>query len=191
MGLPLYFQYNKEEQVRRGCVTVYAATLDSGCAIPRVTSAARVKGPTKANFAKFFDIFVPLLWLINVSPHSLFNYDKMDLTVIQHKVCKVISLKGKQRVSLSSADRDSLATIVTCMNATVTYVPHLLVFPRRNMKAELLESAPPGSVAACHKAGWIQKQSFMQWFKHFVRFVKLSKNDPVTDTGWSLFSFKE
>jgi hypothetical protein len=111
----------------------------------------------KANAATFFDISVPLLWLINVSPHSLFSYDKMDLTVVQHKVCKVISLKGKQRVSLSSAERDSLPTIVTCMNATVTYVPHLLVFPRSNMKAELLERPPPGSIAACHKDGWIHK----------------------------------
>jgi len=82
-------------------------------------------------------------------------------------------------------------TSVTCMNATITYVPLLLVFPMRNMKAELLESAPTGSEAACHKTGWIQIQSFMQWFKHFIRFVKMSKNDPATDTGWSLFSFKE
>jgi hypothetical protein len=124
---------------------------------PQVTSAARVKAFTKANIAKFFDIFVPLLWLINVSPHSLFIYGKMDLTAVQHKVRKVISLKDKQKVSLSSEETDSFMTFATCMNATVTYVPHLLVFPRSNMKAELLESAPPGSVAACHKAGWIQK----------------------------------
>jgi len=120
---------------------------------PQVTSAARVKGFTKANVAKFFDIFVPLLWLINASPHSLFKYGKMDLTVIQHKVSKVISLTG----IFVSAERDSLATTVTCMNATITYVPYLLVFPRSNMKAELLESAPRGSIAAFHKAGWIQK----------------------------------
>jgi len=82
----------------------------------------------KAN-AKFLDT-VPLLWLINVSPHSLFNYDKRDLTVVQHKVCTVISLEGKQRVHLSSAERDSLTTTATCMNATITYIPHLLVFPR-------------------------------------------------------------
>jgi hypothetical protein len=31
----------------------------------------------------------------------------------------------------------SLVTIVTRMNATVTYAPPLLVFPRSNMKAEL------------------------------------------------------
>ena len=44
------------------------------------------------------------------------------------------------------------------------------------MKAELLDSTPPGSVATCQKAGLIQKASCMQWFKHFV---KLSRKDPV------------
>jgi len=34
------------------------------------------------------------------------------------------------------------------------YVPSLLVFPRRNMKAELLDSPPSGSIAA----GWIQRE---------------------------------
>ena len=58
-------------------------------------------------------------------------------------------------------------TIVTCVNANVTYVPPLLAFPRSNMQAGLLDSTPPGSIAACHKAGWIQKESFTQWFKHF------------------------
>jgi hypothetical protein len=39
-------------------------------------------------------------------------------------------------------------TVVTCRS-----VPPRLVFPRSNMKAELLDGAPPGSVAACHKGG--------------------------------------
>ena len=42
--------------------------------------------------------------------------------------------------------------IHTYMNATVTYVPTLQVFPRSNMKAELLDGAPPGLMAACHKS---------------------------------------
>ena len=46
------------------------------------------------------------------------------------------------------------------------------------MNAELLDSRPPGSIAACHKAGWIQKDSFTQRFKYFVGFVKQSKIDP-------------
>jgi hypothetical protein len=61
------------------------------------------------------------------------------------------------------AERGSLVTIVTFMNATVTYVSHLLVFSRSNMKAELLDSAPPGSTAAFHGAGRFTKMIFTQW----------------------------
>lgn len=81
--------------------------------------------------------------------------------------------------SLSLAERSSLATFVTYINATVTYVPPLLVLPRSNVNAELLDSPPPVSIAFCHKAGWIQKDSFTQRFKYFVRYVKPSKKDPV------------
>jgi hypothetical protein len=130
---------------------------------PQVTSAVRVNEFTKDKVAKFFNIYEPRLQVINLSPNNLFSYDEMGLTVDQHKVCKIISLKGKQWVSLSSAERSSLVTIVTCMNATVTYVPHLLVFSRNNMKAELLDSAPPRSAAACHRAGWVTKMISTQW----------------------------
>jgi len=70
-------------------------------------------------------------------------------------------------------------TIVTCVNANVTYVPPLLVFPRSNMRAELLDSTPPSSIAPCHIAGWIQKEIFTHWFKHFVRCTKPSKKYAV------------
>jgi len=68
------------------------------------------------------------------------------------------------------------------MNATVTYVPSRLVFPRSNKQAEFLGRTPPGSIAACHKAGWIQKECFTQWFKYSVRFVKPSKTGRVIPT---------
>ena len=68
--------------------------------------------------------------------------------------------------------------VVTYMNATGMHVPPLLVFPRSNMKTELLDGAPPGSIAACHKAGWIQKD-FTKRLKQFVRVVKPSKKNPI------------
>jgi len=70
-------------------------------------------------------------------------------------------------------------TIVSCMNATITYVSPDLVFPRSNRKAVLLDSAPPVLIPAYHKAGWFRKEIFTQWFKHFICSVRLSKNDPV------------
>ena len=52
----------------------------------QVTSTARVKGFTKIKVAKFFDIFEPVLQLINFSPCRLFNCEEMGLTVVQDKV---------------------------------------------------------------------------------------------------------
>jgi hypothetical protein len=53
--------------------------------ISQVTSAARVKGFTNIDVAEFFDIFEPMLRLINFSPNRLFNYKETDLTVVQQK----------------------------------------------------------------------------------------------------------
>ena len=109
MVLPVQCQYNKNLR-------------NFMCHHPRlrlrkaqVTSETRVKRYTKINVAK-------LLRLINFSPHRLFNYEEAGLTVVQHKVRTVISLQVKRRITLSSAEWGSLVTVVSHMNATLTYV---------------------------------------------------------------------
>jgi hypothetical protein len=82
-------------------------------------------------------------------------------------------MRGKKEVaSLTSAERGSLITVVTCMNATRTYVPPLIVFPRKNMKQELMDGAPAGSISTCHPSGWTQTDIFTKWFDNFVDFIK-------------------
>jgi hypothetical protein len=54
----------------------------------------------------------------------------------------------------------------------------LLVIPGSNMKDEL-DDSPSHSIAACHKAVWIKKESLTRWFVDFVPFVKPSKDDPI------------
>ena len=65
-------------------------------------------------------LLMMIMMMFNLYPHCLFDYDVTDLTVVQNKIYKIISLKAKRRVSLSSAERGSLVTTITCMNATVT-----------------------------------------------------------------------
>ncbi|KAJ4425753.1 hypothetical protein ANN_27376, partial [Periplaneta americana] len=47
------------------------------------------------------------------------------------------------------------------------------------MKAELLDVAPNGSLAVCHKSGWIQNASFVHWCHHILSNVKPTKDGPV------------
>jgi hypothetical protein len=59
---------------------------------PQPTSAARANGFTPENVLKFFDIYEALLEKIQFSPHRLYNSDETGLSVVQHKVCRVVSL---------------------------------------------------------------------------------------------------
>jgi len=65
------------------------------------------------------------------------------------------------------------------MIPTGHFIPPLLVFPRKNMKQELMNGIPPGSIHACHPLGWIQSEIFSQWFLLFMKHTKPTKEDPV------------
>jgi hypothetical protein len=103
-----------------------------------------------------------------------------QITTVQHRYNKVISMRGKKELSsLISAERGNLITVITCMTASGTYVPPLIMFPRKNMKQEFMDGATMGSISACYPSGWIQTDIFTKWFDHFVHFIKPSADDPV------------
>jgi len=109
------------------------------------------------------------------NPARLYNCDETCITIVQHKHTKILGLKGKrQRSSLQSAERGSLVIVVTCMSPNEHFIPPLLVFPRKNMKQELMDGTLPGSIHACHPSGF-----FSQWFLHFIKHTKPTKEDPV------------
>nr|CAI5865938.1 unnamed protein product [Callosobruchus analis] len=84
---------------------------------PQPTSMGRIKGFKKDKVDEFFDIFEPLMEIIKHSPNKLYNCDETGLTIVQHKTSKVLALKGKRQVgALSSAERGSLVTVVTCIS---------------------------------------------------------------------------
>ena len=56
------------------------------------------------------------------------------------KNTKLPPLRISDKSVLSSGELGSLVKTDTCMNAALTYVPPILVFPRSNMKAELLDN---------------------------------------------------
>lgn len=147
---------------------------------PQGISKARIKGFTPENVNKFFDLLEPAMETIKYNPARVYNVDESGITTVQSKHSRVVTLKGKKQVgAITAVERGALVTVVFCMNAAGGFIPPLFVFPRKNMKAELLDGAPPGSIAACHPSGWIQQHIFSQWLQHFIDIVKPSREDPV------------
>lgn len=82
-----------------------------------------------------FDLYEPDLFNIKSYPIRLYNVDEPGITIVKHKSVKVVSLKGKRNVAnLTSAERGHLITVVTCMKADGSYVPPLIVWPRKIKK---------------------------------------------------------
>ena len=85
------------------------------------------------------------------NPTRLYNCDETGIAVVQYKHMKILGLKGDRQISsLQSAEWGSLVTVVTRMSPTGHFIPLLLVFPRKNMKQELMNGIPPGSIHTCH-----------------------------------------
>ncbi|XP_072392413.1 uncharacterized protein [Diabrotica undecimpunctata] len=121
---------------------------------PQKISKNRIKGFTPENINRFFDILEPAMNKINFNPLRVYNVDETGITIVQSKIARVITLKGKKQVgAVTSAERGALVTVVTYMNAAGGFVPPLFVFPRKNMKTELLDGAPAGSITDFHPSG--------------------------------------
>lgn len=99
---------------------------------------------------------------------------------VQTKSSKVFALKGRRQVgSLTSAEKRCSLDVCSLYVSRGTFIPPMVIFPRQRMKVEPQDGSPPGTVFACHPSGWMQTEIFTQWFKHFLRFAKPSKDDPV------------
>jgi len=61
-------------------------------------SAARVKGFTSENLARFFDIYESEIRKANHPVHRIFSVDEIGITTVQHRHSKFVSMRGKKEV---------------------------------------------------------------------------------------------
>lgn len=147
---------------------------------PMGTSFSRKEGFNKASVGKFFDLMDAAFGEHNYPPDRIFNVDETGLTIVQSKKPQVVGKRGKRQIGvLTSAERGSLTTLICCMSAGGTFVPPMVIFPRKNMTQVLMKGAPPGSLGVAHPSGWVQTNLFTQWFEHFIAKTKPTEKDPI------------
>ena len=66
-----------------------------------------------------------------------------------------------------------------CVNAAGNYVRQMIIYKRKRIKIELTNGGHPGAVYSCQDKGWMSNEGFVTWMKHFVDFVKPTKEDTV------------
>lgn len=147
---------------------------------PTGTSFARAKGFNKESVDHFFNLYEKLMDDYKFPPDKIYNVDETGISVVPSQMLQVLSQKGKRQIgALTSAERGSLITCVICMSAGGSFVPPMIIFPRKRSHPLLMKGAPPGAIHECHPSGWIQTNLFTKWFKHFIQHVKPSSESPI------------
>ncbi|XP_046685495.1 uncharacterized protein LOC124371207 [Homalodisca vitripennis] len=147
---------------------------------PMGTSFSRANGFNREAIGKFFDILEAEYDKHNFTADRVYNVDETGLTVVQSKIPHVVGLRGKRQVGvITAAERGSLVTVICCMSAGGSFIPPMMIFPRKNWTDTLMKGAPLGAIGKYHPSGWIQTEIFTERFDHFLAMTHPTAESPI------------
>ncbi|XP_050295235.1 uncharacterized protein LOC126735322 [Anthonomus grandis grandis] len=65
------------------------------------------------------------------------------------------------------------------MSTAGSFVPPFFIFPRRRFSSLLAKDGPPDAEYQVTFNGWTKEEMFELWLRHFVKFVKPNRDEPV------------
>ena len=79
---------------------------------------------------------------------DIWNMDESGITNV-HTPAKLVASKGRRQISkVASAEKGRTETVVCYMSAVGSFVPPVMIFPRKRMLDLLLKGSPMGTTGA-------------------------------------------
>ena len=98
---------------------------------PEATSISRAVGFNQGQVGIFFKVYKEMLESQKYASTRVWNMDETGITNVQ-KPTKIIASKGAREVGkMTSGEKGKTVTAVCAMNASGTYLPPMLIFPRK------------------------------------------------------------
>ena len=92
--------------------------------------------------------------------------------LLQHKILKILSVKGTKKIKSSRLSNKTQITILGCASAPEQTVPLMVVFTEKPFNAQLPNGKVPGTFNGMSPSGWMDQHLFFMWFfKHFLTHV--------------------
>lgn len=147
---------------------------------PEATSGARAMGFNQVAVSQFFTLLTQNVDKYKLTCENIYNCDETGISVNPKNHSKIIALKGKRQVGdLTSSERGETVTAALCMSAAGSFMPPMVIFPRKKKQQGFEIGLPPGAWSEVHETGWMTAELFLLWFGRFVDFSQASKQSPV------------
>ena len=109
---------------------------------------------------------------------SVYNLDETSTSTVQN-TRKLVSPKGVKQVhQIQGAERGTSVTTAVIIGANGSFLPPVLIFPRKKFVSSLILNAYPGTIGLGNEKGYMTKESFVEVMKHFIKCTGSSKENP-------------
>lgn len=109
---------------------------------------------------------------LDLPPINIWNIDEITL----YNPPEILT-KEMQSFSTVSSENNNL-TIISAMNAGGDTIPPMIIFPYVDYNDFVLDGAPPETIGAMNSSGGSSEDLFLEFFRHFLRYAKPSKDLP-------------
>ena len=144
-------------------------------------SIARSMGMNRTQVSKWFESYEMLLTRLGVRdlPRQIWNLDETGVQNI-HKADEVVASVGHQAYNLTAVERGETSTVLAVMNAFGDIPPPMVIHKGKTVGKGWKDGAPFGTVVKASASGWIDKELFLEFGEHFVKYIK---SDASLDNG--------
>lgn len=148
--------------------------------VPQQISANRITAFNKNTVNDFFEKLKDVMTSTSYGPNRIWNMDETGFSTVPPKPKKIVTSKGSKSVGkFASQERGTNVTMALAINAAGQHIPPFYLFPRKNMRADFMSHATPNAVVYANGSGWMTKEDFVKFMRHFINFSLASDKSPT------------